>query len=103
MPFHDTPTNAAKWMRNIELCWPCHGKDRQTLPLFCDEHGDPFTATAASLHSSWRSSWRCSGASGRRSSRHTRGGCGWRWHCASRAPATRSSWRLEGGRIRRAS
>ena len=43
IPFHDTPTNAAKWMRNIELRWPCHGKDRKTLPLFCDEHGDPFT------------------------------------------------------------
>eukprot|EP00966_Prymnesium_polylepis_P242791 5614602-Prymnesium_polylepis.1 len=43
MPFHDTATNAAKWLRDIELRWPCHGEDRNTLPLFCDEHGEPFT------------------------------------------------------------
>jgi hypothetical protein len=43
MPFHDTEINAAKWMRDIELRWPCHGEDRNTLPLFCDERGDPFT------------------------------------------------------------
>ena len=43
MPFHDDELNPARWLRDIELRWPCHGADRERLPLFCDEHGQPFT------------------------------------------------------------
>ena len=42
LPFHDTPLNAAKWLRDIELRWPAHGAQRETLPLFCDSAGRPF-------------------------------------------------------------
>lgn len=43
LPFHDDDLNAARWIRDIELRWPCHGTARQQLPLFCDEHGEAFT------------------------------------------------------------
>ena len=50
LPFHDTPLNAAKWLRDIELRWPAHGPTRDVLPLFPDENGKPFNdATFSAL------------------------------------------------------
>ena len=43
LPFHDNENNPAFWLREIERRWECHGGDRDTLPLFCDEKGEPFT------------------------------------------------------------
>ena len=42
LPFHDDDLNPARWLRDIELRWPCTGNDRERLPLFCDDHGLPF-------------------------------------------------------------
>ena len=43
LPYHNDELNAAKWIRDIELRWPCHGADRKARPLFCDESGAVFT------------------------------------------------------------
>ena len=43
LPYHDDDMNAAKWLANIEKRWPARGEQRDTLPLFCDEKGEPFT------------------------------------------------------------
>eukprot|EP00966_Prymnesium_polylepis_P118753 2744993-Prymnesium_polylepis.1 len=81
IPFHDTATNAAKWLRDIELRWPCHGEARSALPPSATN-----TASLSQMVVSLRSSWRCSQhfsePSARPFSRHTRGGYGWRRHCA---------------------
>ena len=44
LPFHDDELNAAKWLRDIELRWPCHGAEaRRVLPLFPDGAGQPYS------------------------------------------------------------
>ena len=43
LPFRDTELNAARWLRDIELRWPCSGSDRRNLALFCQADGQPFT------------------------------------------------------------
>ena len=44
LPFDDTSDlNPAAMLREVELRWPCHGQDREELPLFCDGDGQPFT------------------------------------------------------------
>ena len=44
LPFDDaSDLNPAAMLREVELRWPCHGHDREELPLFCDGDGQPFT------------------------------------------------------------
>ena len=43
LPYHNDDLNAAKWLAEIEMRWPSHGEHRDTLPLFSDEAGEPFT------------------------------------------------------------
>ena len=50
LPFHDDELNAAKWIRDIELRRPVHGKRRKGMPLFANAEGEPFKdATFAAL------------------------------------------------------
>jgi hypothetical protein len=43
LPYHDHDGNPAWWLAQIERRWPCHGAERGTLPLFCDDKGGVFT------------------------------------------------------------
>ena len=50
LPYHQEPLNAAKWLRDVELRWPAHGKQRKELPLFTNKQGLPFKdATFATM------------------------------------------------------
>jgi hypothetical protein len=43
LPYHEDDMNAARWLRDIELRWPVHGKARAQFALFPDERGEPFS------------------------------------------------------------
>jgi hypothetical protein len=43
LPFADTRSNAARYLRDIELRRPCHGAARTSMPLISDEQGRPYT------------------------------------------------------------
>lgn len=42
-PYDDSPQNAAAALRDIELRCPCHGPDRETMPIIADKAGNPYT------------------------------------------------------------
>ncbi|KAL3910367.1 MAG: hypothetical protein SGPRY_009082 [Prymnesium sp.] len=37
LPYADDDLSGARWLRDIELRWPAHNRDKESLPLFCDK------------------------------------------------------------------
>lgn len=43
LPYHVDTLNPARWLRDLELAWPCHGQQRQEVALFSRCNGEPFS------------------------------------------------------------
>ncbi|KAL1527879.1 hypothetical protein AB1Y20_009255 [Prymnesium parvum] len=53
LPFHDDDLNPARWLRDMEVLWPCNGQQREHVALFAQQDGSPFSDSVFSnlIHS----------------------------------------------------